>query len=643
MRVDSLGGYKSINAFVESKLGRFDCMECSFKSLFELMFSEKDNIMYERSDGYRIVKTTYGEAYSAIISKSVTLSRLLGDIEKGSVIGIYMNNSIDWIEVFWAVLFCGYRPLLMNLRMEESILMSASISCGVRAVISDSKQFDIMTIRADSIIPDAEAHSEPDQEFGSEILVMSSGTSSNVKVCAYSAEEIKHQIGDSYGIIKRCRLMKKHYKGELKLLTFLPFYHIFGLVAVYIWFAFFSRTFVQLNDLAPQTIVNTIRRHKVTHIFAVPLFWNTVYAQAIRTIKERGENAEKRFNLGMKLAGIPVVGRLVTRFLLKQVRDELFGDSICFMITGGSEIRRQVIEFFNRIGYHLANGYGASEIGITSVELSNRRSWLNNCYVGKPMRSCEYRINDDGVLLVKSSSAAKRIREGNVVYSRDEWFNTKDLAVCKCGHYQIMGRADDVVIGQNGENLNPCLIEPLFDGIGRGVCLISDRKKEANIPTLVISVKPDIRPEKLIEMQQRVNAVLSESGMNRAIVSTVFITDVLIGDNDFKINRSSIAKRYARGELSIVTPDTLKDNDMSSDMLTDQVISIFAAALEKSANEIGPNSDFFSDCGGTSLDYFAMLTAIQQEYGINLTIGDTEKLNTPGRLAECIRAKMNDD
>ena len=230
-----------------------------------------------------------------------------------------------------------------------------------------------------------------------------------------------------------------------------------------------------------------------------------------------------------------------------------------------------------------------------------------------------------------------------MVYSRDEWFNTKDLAVCKCGHYQIMGRADDVVIGQNGENLNPCLIEPLFDGIGRGVCLISDRKKEANIPTLVISVKPDIRPEKLIEMQQRVNAVLSESGMNRAIVSTVFITDVLIGDNDFKINRSSIAKRYARGELSIVTPDTLKDNDMSSDMLTDQVISIFAAALEKSANEIGPNSDFFSDCGGTSLDYFAMLTAIQQEYGINLTIGDTEKLNTPGRLAECIRAKMNDD
>ena len=122
MRVDSLGGYKSINAFVESKLRRFDCMECSFKSLFELMFSEKDNIMYERSDGYRIVKTTYGEAYSAIISKSATLSRLLGDIEKGSVIGIYMNNSIDWIEVFWAVLFCGYRPLLMNLRMEESTL-----------------------------------------------------------------------------------------------------------------------------------------------------------------------------------------------------------------------------------------------------------------------------------------------------------------------------------------------------------------------------------------------------------------------------------------------------------------------------------------------------------------------------------------
>ena len=60
-----LGGYGSINAFVESKLRRFSQRERSFRTMFDLMFSESENVMYERSEGYRIKKTTYGEAHGA--------------------------------------------------------------------------------------------------------------------------------------------------------------------------------------------------------------------------------------------------------------------------------------------------------------------------------------------------------------------------------------------------------------------------------------------------------------------------------------------------------------------------------------------------------------------------------------------------
>ena len=57
MKIENLGGYPSISAFVEAKLQRLEAMEPTFASLFELMFSERENIMYERSMGYRIRST----------------------------------------------------------------------------------------------------------------------------------------------------------------------------------------------------------------------------------------------------------------------------------------------------------------------------------------------------------------------------------------------------------------------------------------------------------------------------------------------------------------------------------------------------------------------------------------------------------
>jgi acyl-CoA synthetase (AMP-forming)/AMP-acid ligase II len=87
--------------------------------------------------------------------------------------------------------------------------------------------------------------------------------------------------------------MASMYNGSIKQLAFLPFYHIFGLFAVYYWFAFFGRTFVFLKDYSPDTIARTCRRHEVTHIFAVPLLWHTVeekIQKGVRMMPEEGDS-----------------------------------------------------------------------------------------------------------------------------------------------------------------------------------------------------------------------------------------------------------------------------------------------------------------------------------------------------------------
>lgn len=659
MRIDNIGNEKSINEYVDHKLKRFNQSDHTFAVLFELMFSEKENILFEKSEGYRIVKTTYGQAYGEVIRRAGVLRHILEDADQDAVVGLHMQNSVEWIENYWAILAAGFRPLLMNLRLDAEVLEETLREIGAVAVVSDGKHFAVRMIPAEALGTDvaepAEAPAETETSygtgmpegcsFGTEILVMSSGTSEHVKVCAYSAEQFHAQINDSYQIIRRCKRMKAHFDGQLKLLTFLPFYHVFGLIAVYIWFSFFSRTFVQLNDMAPMTIVNTIRRHKVTHIFAVPMFWEKVYEQALKTIRERGDATYRKFETGLRIAcrigDVPVLGTWFKRRAFREVRRNLFGESVQFMITGGSAIGRPVMEFFNGIGYHLADGYGMTEIGITSVELSGRTKYLNGCCVGIPFSSMEYRIAEDGELLVRGRAMAKYIIEDGVRTEGGDWFHTRDLAECRKGHYVILGRQDDIVISPSGENLNPNLIEPkLRVPDAENVCLIGERSGDRVAPVLLVSVRDYLTSERLLALEEELKRRMEAINLTAQISRIVFVTDRLIEDNDFKLKRTSIAGKYANGEYHVIVPGEHTDAVPVPDDETIRTIRrIFAAAVGKQPEDVGYEADFFLDCGGTSLDYFALCTELEREYRVAIPVSEGETRKSVRDFYEYIEAE----
>ena len=57
MKAKHLGEYKTINAFVRHKLDAFRASERTMGALFGFMYSEGDNIMIERTDGYAIERS----------------------------------------------------------------------------------------------------------------------------------------------------------------------------------------------------------------------------------------------------------------------------------------------------------------------------------------------------------------------------------------------------------------------------------------------------------------------------------------------------------------------------------------------------------------------------------------------------------
>ena len=629
MKLNNIRGFGNLLDFISHKLSEYEKEEKNFESLFRYMFCESENVMAEFSVGYKIKKITYGEFKEKILNKAPTLAKKIGDLPPDSIVGLYMSNSIEWIEMFWAILVCGYRPLLMNSRLSDSLLCDILEKYSVGAVVSDGKPFPVNTILSSNISEDCGGE-RLCRRFGSEIIFMSSGTTDNIKLCAYNGENFYYQISDSFNIVKTCPEIGKHYEGELKHLVLLPLYHVFGFMAMYLWFGFFARTFVFPKDLNPDTIRSTVVKHKVTHIFAVPMVWESVHKAVVAKVKAKGEKVFDKFNKGIKFVNSSgKLGDRMAKKLFSEVREGLFGDSICFMISGGSHIDSETLSFYNGIGYHMVNGYGMTELGITSVERSDNKGVCNSASVGSPFGNTEYSIGKRGILLVKNKTRAHRILRGGEEFVTDynEWFASGDLAVCVDGRYFITGRADDLIVDESGENLNPTMAEKNLrvEGVDN-LCIFADGE---NRPTLIVSIPAYFSKEKLCVIYDELIDRLQGENLRGVIKKIVFTRDKLLSDGEFKISRTRIAKRYSEGKIRTFDPRDMEAHiEVMLSELESKLQICFAETLGIDADRVGINDDFFTDLGGNSMDYFVLLGKIKSELGIDIADDEAGRLHT---------------
>ena len=634
----NIAGFKNIDAYIEDKINRFSKEEKTFKTLFSYMFSERDNVLAEISDGYRIKKITYGECSDKILSLTGSFSNALNNVKKGSIVGLYASNSVEWIMSLWALLACGYSPLLLNAKLSDAILEETILEYDVKAVVSDGKTFSTNTKKISDIFS-LEVDSLPQDEWGGEILFMSSGTTGKVKLCAYTAENFYYQICDSVSIIKASPMIKEHYEGELKNLALLPFYHVFGFIAVYLWFTFFSRTLVFMKDFRAETLLNTIRKHKVTHVFLVPLVWEKIYESALKKIKAMGDKTYKKFSKAEKISlSGGVVGNVIKKCALKSVRDGLFGDSIKFLITGGSSIDPKTIEFFNAIGYHMANGYGMTEIGITSVDVSTKAKSLIRRSIGKPLGCTEYKITDKGTLSIKGRARANCIYIGKDAFMTDydAWFDTNDVAELIDDKFYLRGRYDDLIVLDNGENLNPEIVERLVKpSDASNVALILDGDGKC---TLLVSVTITKTVAFLKDVLEKTKDLISKNKLDGEIKRVLLTTDDLILAGDFKLSRKKIATRLKNGEFNLFDPNRIVSREEEFSQIESLVKDCFLTVLGENVKVL-PEDDFFTDLGGTSLDYFALIDEIVRQFGVDEKLLQESGATTVKKFAEIIGKK----
>lgn len=525
--------------------------------LYNIIFSY-DGIMSEFYCDDKKTTQTYKDTAKLIDLLAIKIAQVTNQTDR--YIGLYATNSPKWIIIFWAILKSGNKPYLINMRQPEGATKNCLDILNTFCIISHSATPCDLGIKNYSYeylmgLPtdDKEIPSLP---FADEFALSTSGTSLNQKICFYSGEEICAQILNVGSIAKINPEIIKSKSGKIKMLAFLPFYHVFGLTAVYLWYAFFGATFVFLKDTKPETILKTIRDHKVTHIFAVPLLWHGIENKISSTLKELGAKKQKKFlfalNVSLALQGISSkIGKLYAKIVFKNVRQKLLGNSAIFLISGGSAIRQSASKLINGLGYTLANGYGMSEIGITSVDLSKNIKVRTLCSIGKPFDSVKYKITDSGELMVCGNSVCKKIIINGEETIPETWFNTGDIAqMDKNGNYFIGGRTSEIVCGDDGENLNPDFAENLFS-LPHALSLSVLGNAQHTKLMLVVQIPKELTPNQKQDLNQAISTANQKLSGPYRIKNIYFTFDSIMQPNAIKVSRAFLEKEIESGRVKL--------------------------------------------------------------------------------------------
>ena len=617
----------------------------SFRGLYEIIHDNSGRIFCEEFKNFQIKETTYDEIKVLCEKTAGFLDDEISD-EKGTYVGLMMNNSVEWVISFWGLLMAGYKPVLINDRLPEKLNEFVCKKLEIKTlIVNENTKTELKCEKIDVSREEIEKHKViKNPSWENEIALTSTATSMNIKICIFNGKDFTHQVMNADRIIKDNSMIKQHYGPSLKLLTFLPFYHVFGLIATYFWFSLFGRTFVFLNDFSPRTIMGTIQRHKVMHVFAVPMLWHAVYREIMREVDKKDEKTRKKFSKGLevslKLQSIcPRFGKWFASKIFREVQEKSFGNSIKFMISGGGYITSESLRTINGIGYPLFNGYGMTEIGISSVELRKKAKYRILGSIGRPFESLEYKISD-GTLRVRGKSICSRIitQDEVVDIDHEKWFDTKDLAKKKDGVYYICGRKDDLFVSGGGEKISPDFVESSIS--------IPDAR---NFSFLGLEGKGTL----IVEIDEKMNALkykkvsneIEKAGKNK-FIERIFVTvDEIANKNAIKVSRSVLLKNIRDGKIKLVPFSDFncekndgKNYDMNNDV-KEIVRQKMAEILNIESNKISDDAHFIFDLNGESLDYLTLLLELEKEFDIKFEF-EEKSCSTVNEFYEFIGSQL---
>jgi long-chain acyl-CoA synthetase len=294
-------------------------------------------------------------------------------------------------------------------------------------------------------------------------IVYSSGTSGTPKGCMLTHANYLAQaevLGRMYPMAE-----------DEKFFSILPTNHAIDFMCGFVLPLLFGGAVVHQRTLRPEFLLPTMDAYEVTHIALVPRMLKALQTKLEEQLDQREPWARtmvERLASLNELATARKPSHLISSTLLAPIHKK-FGGKLKLIVAGGAFVERSVAEYFYRMGFPIAIGYGLTEAG-TVITVNDLKPFRAET-VGPPVAGTELVIrnaNDEGIgevwvrgpTVMKGYLDAPELTRETLV---DGWLKTGDLGVIDAsGHLKLLGRAKNMIVTSGGKNVYPEDIENAF-------------------------------------------------------------------------------------------------------------------------------------------------------------------------------------
>lgn len=417
-------------------------------------------------------------------------------VNKGDRVGIYSDNSAEWIVFDLATLCIGAITVPLYATTQADQVNYILTDAGINVImVGNQEQYDTVykmmengfpistivvskkkvwtkkerTVFLEDFIVDKPESLEIVELKKEEVatVIYTSGTTGVPKGVVLTHGNFSDAIEAHFSFFKF-----KDFQNESSL-AFLPLSHVFERSWTLLCLVGGAKVSFLENT---KQIATALTEVKPTMMCAVPRFYQKIYAGINEMIAEGSGVKRALFNKAMSIGeqvnelkrkeervpfGLIIRYGIFKKLVFKKIHQRL-GGRLWFMPCGGASISADVTRFFSSMGIHITVGYGLTETTATLTAFPF--TGFKHGSAGIPLGDTKIRISSHGEVEAMGPGIMKEYygkpEETASVFTSDGWFKTGDKGhLDSDGHLFITDRIKDLMKTANGKYIAPQPIE----------------------------------------------------------------------------------------------------------------------------------------------------------------------------------------
>ncbi len=437
---------------------------------------------------------TFQEVCDRVAQRRGMLKSL--NLGKGSKIAVWSPNTVEAMEIYLAIVTAGFVSVMVSPMTNGKTVEDICAKFDVSALFYDKtleteleKPENIVCMNTEFVSFEPVGFAELKKEDYCSIC-LTGGTTGTPKGVLLNHGAVMR------GTYNACFHPGGDF-GNDRTIAFLPFSHIFGLIAGFLQ-NFYTGSLVFSCDNMVQTFAK------------IPVYKPT------------------------QLCLVPGMANILVNLSRRHGRE--FCSSIKSMKIGASFVQPALINALRDLGITVCPGYGLTET--TNLTSANKNSFENPYSVGMVYPEQEYKIVNGELLLKGDNIMVGYYNEPELtkeVFTDDGWFKTGDLVrMDKNGFIYIEGRIKNLIILDNGENVCPEKIEEAFykNNFVKDCLVREDSKDGKQLISIEIIPADNIIEKSIEELEEFFKPIVYE--INATLLSYERIGLIKIRKEDFK-------------------------------------------------------------------------------------------------------------